>query len=112
MPDRSRIAFRTFLILALLLVLLPIVVASGLGAFSAGAAYRDVLAKLSSQPGGLNYTGATSIAGSLTLLPEILLNNAGRANGGLFGLAPGGVYRATNCYQSRGALLPHPFTLT
>ncbi len=38
--------------------------------------------------------------------------NAGRAKGGLFGLAPGGVYRATNCYQSRGALLPHPFTLT
>jgi hypothetical protein len=62
-------------------VRVPIVVASGLGAFSAGAAYRDVLAKLSSQPGGLNYTGATSIAGSLTLLPEILLNNAGRANG-------------------------------
>ncbi len=30
----------------------------------------------------------------------------------LFGLAPGGVYRATNCCQSRGALLPHPFTLT
>ncbi|MGX9669984.1 hypothetical protein [Mycobacterium sp. HM-7] len=64
-------------------VRIPIVVASGLGAFSAGAAYRDVLAKLSSQPGGLNYTGATSIAGSLTLLPEILLNNAGRANGGV-----------------------------
>lgn len=64
-------------------VRVPIVVASGLGAFSAGAAYRDVLAKLSLQPGGLNYTGATSIAGSLTLLPEILLNNAGRANGGV-----------------------------
>jgi hypothetical protein len=30
----------------------------------------------------------------------------------LFGLAPGGVYRAANCYQSRGALLPHLFTLT
>ncbi len=29
----------------------------------------------------------------------------------LFGLAPGGVYRAANCYQSRGALLPHLFTL-
>ncbi|WP_131809947.1 beta strand repeat-containing protein [Mycolicibacterium mucogenicum] len=64
-------------------VRIPIVVASGLGAFSAGAAYRDVLAKLSSQPGGLDYTGAASIAGSLTLLPEILLNNAGRANGGV-----------------------------
>ncbi len=33
-------------------------------------------------------------------------------NGILFGLAPGGVYRATNCCQLRGALLPHPFTLT
>ena len=30
----------------------------------------------------------------------------------LFGFAPGGVYRAANCYQSRGALLPHLFTLT
>lgn len=30
----------------------------------------------------------------------------------LFGLAPNGVYHATNCYQLRGALLPHPFTLT
>ena len=30
----------------------------------------------------------------------------------LFGLAPGGVYRAAICYQSRGALLPHLFTLT
>ena len=30
----------------------------------------------------------------------------------LFGLAPGGVYHAANRYQSRGALLPHLFTLT
>lgn len=30
----------------------------------------------------------------------------------LFGLAPGGVCRATECYHRRGALLPHPFTLT
>ena len=30
----------------------------------------------------------------------------------LFGLAPDGVYRATNRYRSRGALLPHRFTLT
>ena len=33
-------------------------------------------------------------------------------NGNLFGLAPSGVYRAVVCYQQRGALLPHPFTLT
>jgi len=32
--------------------------------------------------------------------------------GFLFGLAPGGVYLAANCCQSRGALLPHHFTLT
>ncbi len=35
-----------------------------------------------------------------------------RRNAPLFGLAPGGVYRAASCYQSRGALLPHLFTLT
>jgi hypothetical protein len=29
----------------------------------------------------------------------------------LFGLAPSGVYRAANRYRSRGALLPHLFTL-
>ena len=42
-------------------------------------------------------------------LPE---SSAGRTNGFLFGLAPSGVYLATDCYQPRGALLPHPFTLT
>ena len=31
---------------------------------------------------------------------------------GLFDLAPGGVYLATNCCQPYGALLPHPFSLT
>jgi len=30
----------------------------------------------------------------------------------LFGLAPSGVYLAVGCYQPRGALLPHLFTLT
>jgi len=30
----------------------------------------------------------------------------------LFGLASGGVYHAAICCQPRGALLPHPFTLT
>ena len=30
----------------------------------------------------------------------------------LFGLAPGGVCRATECCHRRGALLPHRFTLT
>ena len=39
-------------------------------------------------------------------------SNTGRIKGSLFGLAPGGVYLATTCYHVRGALLPHPFTLT
>ncbi len=38
--------------------------------------------------------------------------NASSIRGFLFGLAPSGVYLAANCYQSRGALLPHHFTLT
>ena len=42
-------------------------------------------------------------------LPE---SSTGRTSGFLFGLASGGVYHAVNCYQTRGALLPHPFTLT
>ena len=42
-------------------------------------------------------------------LPE---PGTGRTIGFLFGLAPSGVYRAADCYQLRGALLPHPFTLT
>lgn len=64
-------------------VRIPIVIGTGLGAFSAGAAYKDVLAQLSSQPGGADYTGTNSLLGSLTLMPELLLNNAGRANGGV-----------------------------
>ncbi len=32
--------------------------------------------------------------------------------GFLFGLAPSGVYLAVRCCHRRGALLPHPFTLT
>ena len=40
------------------------------------------------------------------------LRSAERAQAPLFGLAPSGVYRAASCYQSRGALLPHLFTLT
>ncbi len=30
----------------------------------------------------------------------------------LFGIAPGGVFHAGPCHQDRGALLPHPFTVT
>lgn len=36
---------------------------------------------------------------------------ARRPRAPLFGLAPGGVYRAADCCQPRGALLPHLFTL-
>lgn len=64
-------------------VRIPIVIGTGMGAFSAGAAYRDVLAQLSAQPGGVDYTGVNPLLGSLTILPAILLNNAGRANGGI-----------------------------
>ncbi len=39
-------------------------------------------------------------------------NDAGHANVPLFGLAPSGVYLATDRYRRCGALLPHPFTLT
>ena len=39
-------------------------------------------------------------------------DSAGHTIVPLFGLAPGGVYHATQCYHWRGALLPHPFTLT
>ncbi len=42
-------------------------------------------------------------------LPE---STAGRSSGFLFGLAPSGVYHRHACYQPRGALLPHLFTLT
>ena len=38
--------------------------------------------------------------------------SAGHTIVSLFGLAPDGVCRAVTCYQGRGALLPHPFTLT
>jgi len=42
-------------------------------------------------------------------LPE---STAGHGIAFLFGLAPGGVYHAAECYHLRGALLPHHFTLT
>lgn len=42
-------------------------------------------------------------------LPE---STVGHSSGFLFGLAPNGVYHRHACYQPRGALLPHLFTLT
>ena len=49
---------------------------------------------------------------SLTASSNLPGSSAGHANGSLFGLAPSGVYLATNCCQPCGALLPHLFTLT
>jgi len=54
------------------------------------------------------HLGLLSPASSSNLPEDI----AGRDIVFLFGLAPGGVYHATSCYQLRGALLPHHFTLT
>jgi hypothetical protein len=64
----------------------PIVVGAGTGAFAAGMAYNDILAQLPYQPGGEKYDGpeAPPLLGSLTVLPMLLLQNPGRANGGLF----------------------------
>ncbi|MUL47471.1 hypothetical protein FZI85_13020 [Mycobacterium sp. CBMA293] len=63
-------------------VRVPLTVGFGLGAFSLGQAYSNVLADLQNQPGGAaNHNGP--VLGSLTVLPLILLNNLGRANGGL-----------------------------
>jgi len=62
-------------------VRVPLSVGFGLGAFSMGQAYSKVLADLANQPGGANHSGP--VLGSLTVLPMILLNNLGRANGGL-----------------------------
>jgi hypothetical protein len=58
--------------------------------------------------GAIIHLGLLSPASSSDL-PE---DTAGRDIVFLFGLAPGGVFHATNCYQLRGALLPHHFTLT
>lgn len=70
----------------LLKVRAPIVVGAGVGAFAAGMAYHDIVAQLPFQPGGTQYHGpeAPPLLGSLTLMPMLLLQNPGRANGGLF----------------------------
>jgi hypothetical protein len=65
-------------------VRVPVVLGFGLGAFAAGMAYPQVVEQLPFQPGGAQYDGDSPLAGSLTILPMILLRNPGRANGGLF----------------------------
>ncbi len=60
---------------------IPVVIAFGMGALSAGSAYSQLVADLPNQPGG---TAEGAEAGSsLTILPMILLRNPGRANGGI-----------------------------
>jgi len=44
--------------------------------------------------------------------PHVRLHPRTKPLAPLFGLAPGGVCRATECCHRRGALLPHHFTLT
>ncbi|MCF6390419.1 hypothetical protein L2K20_25895 [Mycobacterium sp. MBM] len=62
-------------------VRIPIVIGYGFGAMAAGSAYQQVLDDLGNQPRvGANGGGPL---GSLTLLPMVLANNVGRANGGM-----------------------------
>lgn len=67
--------------LNLIEVRIPIIVGSGFGAMAAGSAYQQVLDDLKNQP-RLGANGGGPL-GSLTLLPMILANNVGRANGGM-----------------------------
>jgi PE-PPE domain len=62
---------------------IPVVAGFGLGAFAAGMAYPQVLEQLANQPNGEDGE-SSSVLGSITVLPLILLRNPGRANGGLF----------------------------
>ena len=62
--------------------------------------------------GAIIHLGQPSPTASSNLPGSPLGTGGGRSPASLFGLAPGGVYRAASCYQSRGALLPHLFTLT
>ncbi|TMS51810.1 AAA family ATPase [Mycobacterium sp. DBP42] len=65
----------------------PVVAGWGFGAFAAGAAYQQVVDDLPNQPGGAAYTGTDPLLGSFTVLPMILIDNPGRANGGILARA-------------------------
>ena len=67
--------------LSLIDVRIPIVVGYGFGAMAAGSAYQQVLDDLADQP-RLGANGGGPL-GSLTLMPMVLANNVGRANGGM-----------------------------
>ena len=69
------------------------------------------------KPGSVegNHSSGTAVTGRLEQPTRESARNRRRTKlrpTPLFGLAPGGVYRAADCYQPRGALLPHLFTLT
>ncbi|MFV8171929.1 AAA family ATPase [Mycolicibacterium peregrinum] len=68
-------------------VRIPIVAGWGFGAFAAGAAYQQVVDDLPNQPGGASYTGTNPLLGSFTILPMLLIDNPGRANGGILARA-------------------------
>ncbi|WP_454787593.1 AAA family ATPase [Mycolicibacterium lutetiense] len=68
-------------------VRIPVVAGWAFGAFAAGAAYQQVVDDLPNQPGGANYTGTNPLLGSFTILPMILIDNPGRANGGILARA-------------------------
>lgn len=61
-------------------VRIPIVIGSGFGAMAAGSAYQQVLDQLAAQPRLGN--GGPAL-GSLSIMPLVLANNVGRANGGM-----------------------------
>jgi hypothetical protein len=69
------------------------------------------------KPGSVvdNHSSGTAVADCLkqpTREPVQARYERKRPYAPLFGLAPGGVYRAAVCCHPRGALLPHHFTLT
>ncbi|WP_395309019.1 hypothetical protein V4U86_27575 [Mycobacterium sp. AMU20-3851] len=61
-------------------VRVPITIGFGFGAMATGSAYHQVLADLANQP---RVGAGGGPLGSLTILPLILANNVGRANGGM-----------------------------
>ncbi|MEV3903583.1 AAA family ATPase [Mycobacterium sp. NPDC050551] len=64
----------------------PVVAGYGLGAFAAGAAYQQVVDALPQQPGGAD-AETDPLLGSFTILPMLLIDNPGRANGGILARA-------------------------
>ena len=95
------------------------VCALGCAALLIARIYVGERAEAGNKPGSVwgNHSSGTAVTGRLlqpTREPVRIRRIAPLLgdNAPLFGLAPGGVYRAANRYRSRGALLPHHFTLT